>query len=103
MIKESKAAFRYLKTITKDLAEGPNSLKNVLADFKATSKSIYHFVQRNDASLSLFFETGLPALTQMTQKVDGAADQVSDVMQMVRQSPLTMLSGSHNQGYKVDE
>ncbi len=102
MIKESRITFQNLKTLTKDLAEGPNSLKNVLSEFKNTSKSMRHLIEYNKESIALFFETGLPALTQMTGKVGGAADQVSDMMKMVRQSPLSTLSASHNQGYKVD-
>ena len=45
---------------------------------------------------------GLPALTKMTQKVEGAAHDVSDVMTGIRRGPLGSLTDVQGKGYKVE-
>ncbi len=108
MVADTKAALSYLKMVTQELSEGANSINVVMKDvrtslqgFQMASKRFEHILNENEPSLTLFMESGLPAITAMSQKIDSAADQVSDLAKMIRQSPLVTLTANPNQGYKV--
>lgn len=108
MVADTKAALSYLKMVTQELSEGANSINVVMKDvrtslqgFQMASKRFEHILNENEPSLTLFMESGLPAITAMSQKIDSAADQVSDLAKMIRQSPLGTLTANPNQGYKV--
>lgn len=108
MVQDTKDALKYLKIVTKDLSEGSNSLRVVMGDVRQSlnevrqaSKQFETILKTNQPSLDLFMQTGLPAIASMSQKIDGAADQVADLAQLIRRSPLGLLTANPNQGYKV--
>lgn len=108
MIADSKATFKNLSLITKDLSEGTSSLAFFLTDFRSTLKdfrnasaSFNRVLTDNEASMSTFTQTGLPAFTKMSQSLQKTADHIDKIVKEIETSPTNFLNKNSHQGYKV--
>ncbi len=109
MIADSKATFKNLNMITKDLSEGTSSLalfltdfRSTLEDFKSASASFNRVLVENEAAFSTFTRTGFPAFTKMSQSLQRTADHVDKIVKEIETSPTAFLHKNSNQGYQVE-
>lgn len=107
-IKDTHGTIENLRSISKDLSNGTNSLDTILSEFRKSMAGFTSATSRfevilneNQPALSTFMQAGLPAITQMSQKIDGAADQLSDLLKMIQRSPRDLLLKTPNKGYKI--
>lgn len=107
-IKSLQSTFANLNKVSGELASGSQSLKTVLVEFqqamtalKGASGSVDRVIVSNEAALAAFAETGLPALTKMSQRLEETAVQISKLASDIEKAPGAFFTKSSQQGYPV--
>lgn len=111
-----RQTINHFEQLTKDLSEGPGSIKLVIEDMrkdfkeiekaaKDFSKTLHEFdllIEDNRAPIHHFTEQGLPELTRLIQKSQSTMESVKKVAERLEKGAGSLLGSGNKGGYKIE-